>query len=98
MKYNNQVVEHLFNMSVPCTVYKKGAGSGSTGGSILKFNKIDCSLAKHISGIDHLKTAVGSIHSHLQLLAMAICNRGLQCGGGGTGTGVAFAGGVNKIE
>jgi hypothetical protein len=60
-KYNNQVVEHLFNTSVPRAVYKRGLGSGSSGGSILKFNKIKGSLANHKAGIDRLETAVGSI-------------------------------------
>jgi hypothetical protein len=60
-KYNNQVVEHLFNTSVPCAVYEKGMGSGSTGGSILKFNRIDTSLAEHKVGINCLEMAVGSM-------------------------------------
>jgi hypothetical protein len=65
-KYYNQVVEHLFNMSVPCAVYKR-MGSGSTGGFILKFNRINTSLAEHKVRIDRLEMAVGSICSHLQL-------------------------------
>jgi hypothetical protein len=44
-KYNNQVVEHLFNTSVPPAVYEKGLGSGSSGGSILRFNRINTSLS-----------------------------------------------------
>jgi hypothetical protein len=48
-KYNNQVVEHLLNTSVHCAVYEKGLGSGSSGGSILRFNRIGTSLtlSKH---------------------------------------------------
>jgi hypothetical protein len=97
-KYNNQVVEHLFNTSVPRAVYKKGMGSGSTGGSILKFNRIDISSAEHKVGIDRLEMAVGSICSHLQLPATAPCNRGCHGGGGGIGAGVVFAGGTDAIE
>ena len=62
-KYNNQVVEHLFNISIPHAVYEKGLGSGSSGGSFLRFNRIDTSLSKHKVGIDRLEMAVGSIHS-----------------------------------
>ena len=98
-KYSNQVVEHLFNTSVPRAVYERGLGSGSSGGSILKFNKIECSLADHKAGIDRLETAVGSIRSHLQLPPAAGRNRGgRRGGGGGTGGGVAFAGEVDTIE
>ncbi|KAL3805739.1 hypothetical protein ACHAW5_003819 [Stephanodiscus triporus] len=94
-KYNNQVVEHLFNTSVPRAVYEKGVGSGSSGGSILRFNKIDGTLADHKAGIDRLETAVGSIRSHLQLPAAgAARNRGGRRGGGGG----AGAGGVQDIE
>ena len=66
-KYNNQVVEHLFNISIPHAVYEKGLGSGSSGGSFLIFNRINTSLSKHKVGINRLEMAVGSIHSHLQL-------------------------------
>jgi hypothetical protein len=93
-KYNNQVVEHVFNTSIPCTVYKKGLGSGSSGGSILRFNRIDTSLSKHKVGIDRLETAVGSIRSHLQLPATSPRNRGRR----GGGNGVAFARGTEVIK
>jgi hypothetical protein len=94
LKYNNQVVEHLFNTSVPCAVYEKGLGSSSSGGSILKFNRIDTSLFEHKVGIDQLERAVGSTCSHLQLPATSSCNRGRR----GGGNGVAFAGGMEVIE
>ena len=98
-KYSNQVVEHLFNTSVPRAVYERGLGSGSSGGSILKFNKIEGSLADHKAGIDRLETAVGSIRSHLQMPPAAGRNRGgRRGGGGGAGGGVAFAGDVETIE
>ncbi len=93
-KYNNQVVEHLFNTSVPCAVYEKGLGSGSSGGSILRFNRIDISLSEHKVGINQLEMAVGSILSHLQLPATSPCNHGRHEGG----NGVAFAGGTEVIE
>ena len=94
-KYNNQVVEHLFNTSVPRAVYEKGIGSGSSGGSILRFNKIDGTLADHKAGIDRLETAVGSICSHLGLPAGGAARQrgGRRGGGGGAG-----AGGAQDIE
>jgi hypothetical protein len=93
-KYNNQVMKHLFNTSVPCTVYEKGLGSGSSGGSILRFNRIDTSLSEHKVGINRLEMAVGSICSHMQLPATSPRNRGHR----GGGNGVAFSGGTEVIK
>ncbi len=93
-KYNNQVVEYLFNTSVPRAVYEKGLGSGSSGGSILRFNRINTSLSEHKVGINRLETAVGSIRSHLQLPATSPCNRDRR----GGGNGVAFAKGMEVMK
>ncbi len=93
-KYNNQVVEHLFNTFVPRAVYEKELGSGYSGGSIMRFNRINTSLSEHKVGINQLEMVVGSICSHLQLPATSPCNRGRR----GGGNGVTFAGETEVIK
>jgi len=97
-KYNQQVVLHLFDTSLPRDVWEKATnGPGRDG---LRFVRIDNSLTDlrssvedHRSSIDRLETAVGSIRSHLQLPAQGARNRRRGAGGGagrGGGAGVMF--------
>jgi hypothetical protein len=64
-KYNQMVVLHLFDTSLPRAVYEKGLiGLGHDG---LRFTRIENTLNEHKLSIDMLDTAVGSLRSHLQL-------------------------------
>ena len=98
-KYNQQVVLHLFDTSLPRDVWEKANnGPGRDG---LRFVRIDntlsdlrASLGDHKSSIDRLDTAVGSIRSHLQLPAQTARNR-RRGGGGGGGAGGGGGGGVS---
>jgi hypothetical protein len=95
LKYNQCIVMHLFNTSLPCSVYEKVSISGTLGHDLLKLNRNNSSLVKHKTGIDHLEMAVGSICSHLQLPATGACNHWRGTGGG---MGVSFGAGVDKIK
>ena len=82
-KYNQQVVLHLFDTSLPRDIWEKATnGLGRNG---LRFVRIDntlsdlrASLGDHKSSIDRLETAVGSIRTHLQLPAQTMRNRHLR--------------------
>jgi hypothetical protein len=91
-KYNQEVVLHLFDTSLPRSVYERN--TNGSGRDTLRFNRLEVTLGEHKIGINCLKTAIGSIRSHLQLPAQG--TRGCRCGGG---AGVAAAAaGVDEIE
>jgi hypothetical protein len=83
--YNQCVVLHLFDTSLPGAVYKKAANGPGWDG--LRFTRIDGTLTDHKTSLDHLEMVVGSIRSHLQLPAQGARNRrrGGRGGGGGAG-------------
>jgi hypothetical protein len=91
-KYNQCVVLHLFDTSLPRAVYEKCANG--PGQDIQKFNNL--ALNEQMTSLNCLETVVGSIRSHLQLLAQGVGNR---CQGeGANGAGDARGVGVEKIE
>jgi hypothetical protein len=91
-KYNQEVVLHLFDTSLPRSVYERNANG--SGRDTLRLNRLEVTLGEHKTGINRLKTVVGSIRSHLQLPAQGAqgCHRG-----GGAGVAAAAAR-VDEIE
>jgi hypothetical protein len=71
--YNQCVVLHLFDTSLPCAVYKKAVNGPGKDGSC--FTRIEGTLTDHKTSLNCLETAVGSIRSHLSLLAQGACYR-----------------------
>jgi hypothetical protein len=64
-KYNQMVVLHLFDTSLPRAIYERGTnGPGRDG---LCFTKIENTLSEHKTGLDRLETSLGSIRFHLQM-------------------------------
>ncbi len=93
-KYNQMVVLHLFDTSLPRAIYEKRTnGPGRDG---LRFTKIKNTLSKHKTGLDRLETSLGSIRSHLQMPLAG----GRQCRGTGANSpAVSFQdAGVQQIE
>ncbi len=64
-KYNQEVVLHLFDTSLPRSVYERNANG--SGGDTLRLNRLEVTWGEHKIGINCLETVVGSIRSHLQL-------------------------------
>ncbi len=83
-------VMHLFDTSLPCSVYKKR--TDGAGRNTLHFTRFEMALSKHKTSIDRLDMTVGSICSHLNMPTPAALNRG--CGARGVGA----AAGVDVIE
>ena len=63
-KYHQEVVLHLFDTSLPRSVYERNANG--SGGDTLRLNRLEVTLGEHKIGINCLETVVGSIRSHLQ--------------------------------
>ncbi len=90
LKYNQCVVMHLFDTSLPHSVYKKR--TNGAGHDMLRFTRFEMALSKHKTSIDRLDTAVGLISSHLNMPTPAAWNRGSGA------RGVSAAAGVDVIK
>jgi hypothetical protein len=84
-KYNQCIVLHLFNTSLPQSVYKKRADG--TGRDTLHFTRMETTLMKHKLALERLESAVGLICMHLNMPASAAWNR--RKGGKGAAAEVA---------
>jgi hypothetical protein len=83
-KYNQCVVLHLFDASLPRSVYEKctdGAGRDA-----LCFTRMEKVLTEHKLSLERLESAVGSIRVHLNIPSPAARNR--KRGGKGAADGV----------
>ncbi len=83
-KYNQCVVLHLFDTSLPRSVYEKrpdGAGRDA-----LSFTRMEMGLTKHKLHLERLESAVGSIRAHLSMPSPTARNR--KRGGKGAADGV----------
>ena len=83
-KYNQCVVLHLFNTSLPRSVYEKRADNA--GRDALRFNRTEMGLAEHKLFLERLESAVGSIRAHLNMPLPAARNK--KWGGKGAADGV----------
>ena len=83
-KYNQRVVLHLFDTSLPRSVYEKCADNA--GQDALRFNRMEMGLAEHKLSLEQLESAVGSIQAHLNMPSPAVRNK--KQGGKGAADGV----------
>ncbi len=83
-KYNQCVVLHLFDTSLPRLVYEKR--TDSAGRDALCFTRMETGLTEHKLHLERLESAVGSIQAHLNMPSPAAWNR--KRGGKGAADGV----------
>jgi len=83
-KYNQCIVLHLFNTSLPRLVYEKRADGA--GRDALGFTRMETELTEHKLSLEWLESAVGSIQAHLNMPSPAAWNR--KHGGKGAADGV----------
>jgi hypothetical protein len=83
-KYNQCVVLHLFDTSLPRSVYEKR--TDRAGRETLRFTRLETGLAEHKLHLERLESAVGSIRAHLNMPSPAAWN--WKRGGKGAGDGV----------
>ena len=67
-KYNQCLVLHLFNTSLPRSVYEKR--SDGAGRDTLCFTCMETALMEHELTLERLKSAVGLIQAHASLLTL----------------------------
>ena len=72
-KYNQCVVLHLLDTSLPCSVYEKR--TDGAGRDALRFTRLEMGSMEHKLHLERLESAGGSIRAHLNMPSPAAWNR-----------------------